>query len=185
MLCLTTDASPVSGLQCQGPNTKDATLLMSWVRPRGQYSAFQVLLNDNERISSTNICCSHNETNLRHYTNYKLTVETQSCGQPGIAVSQKCWTGVTGRTRNNPDNIASSFRSLPSQFWLPVFFSSLFQDPPIVQDFKPLVDVTETTHNRFSIQIDPRLLNNTNGPVTHVGVLVTDESPGRFPPTPT
>lgn len=65
------------------------------------------------------------------------------------------------------------------------FFLSLFKDPPIVQDFKPLVDVTETTHNRFSIQIDPRLLNNTNGPVTHVGVLVTDKSPGRFPPTPT
>lgn len=66
-----------------------------------------------------------------------------------------------------------------------LFFFSLFKDPPIVQDFKPLVDVTETTHNRFSIQIDPRLLNDTNGPVTHVGVLVTNESPGRFPPTTT
>lgn len=127
MLCLTTDASPVSGLQCQGPNTEDASLLMSWVRPSGQYSAIQFILNDNERISFTHTCCSHNESSLHHYTNYKLTVKTQSCGQPSTAVSQTCWTGITGRTLNNPDDRASSFRSLSFLFWLPVFFFLSFQ----------------------------------------------------------
>lgn len=105
MFYLTTDASPVSGLQCQGPNTEDATLLMSWVRPSGQYSAFQVILNHTESINFTSTCCSHNVSDLRHYTCYKLTVKTQSCGRPSTAVSQKCWTGITSRTLNIPDDI--------------------------------------------------------------------------------
>lgn len=67
-------------------------------------------------------------------------------------------------------------------FFLLVIFFSLFKDPLIVQDYKQLVNVIEITHNRFSIEIDSRLLDNTNGPVTHVGVLVTNKSPGRSPP---
>lgn len=70
------------------------------------------------------------------------------------------------------------------RFCLPVFVFVffLFKDPPIVQDHQPLVNVAEKTHNRFSIRVDHRLLNDTNGPVTHVGVLVANQSPGRCPP---
>lgn len=64
-------------------------------------------------------------------------------------------------------------------FSLFFFLFFLFKDPPIVQDYNQLVNVTERTHNRFSIQIDSGVLNNTKGPVTHVGVLVTNKSPGR------
>lgn len=176
----------MSGLHCQSPNTEDATLQISWVCPSGQYSAFQVTLNDSEHISFTNTCCALNMSSLRHYTSYNLTVKTQSCGQPSTAVSQKCWTGITSRTLNSPDDMSSSFRSLSPQVLSPcfcfVFF--LFKDPPIVQDHQLLVNVTEKTHNRFSIRVDHRLLNDTNGPVTHVGVLVSYQSPGRCPPPP-
>lgn len=182
MFYLTTDASPVSGLQCQGPNTEDATLLMSWVRPSGQYSAFQVILNHTESINFTSTCCSHNVSDLRHYTCYKLTVKTQSCGRPSTAVSQKCWTGITSRTLNIPDDIFLIQVCIISCFVSLFFFFFLFKDPPIVQDYKPLV--TEKTHNRFSIQIDPGVLNDTNGPVTHFGVLVANKSPGRSTPPP-
>lgn len=121
MFYLSTDASPVSGLQCQGLNTENATLLMCWVRPRGQYSAFQVILNDGES-SFTGACCSHNVSSLRHYTYYKLTVKTQSCGQPSTAVSQECLTGITSRTLNNPDDKCCSFKSLSSRVFSPCYF---------------------------------------------------------------
>ncbi|XP_068595959.1 receptor-type tyrosine-protein phosphatase beta [Brachionichthys hirsutus] len=50
-------------------------------------------------------------------------------------------------------------------------------DPPIPENVTSLVEVSEKVHNRFSLQIDSRLLNNTNGPITHVGVLVTQKLP--------
>lgn len=118
----TTDASPVSELQCKGENTEDATLLTSWVRPSGQYSAFQVILNDSESISFTNTCCSHLVSKLRHFTYYELRVKTQSCGRPSTAVSQKCRTGITSRTLNQPHDISSSFSSSSIHVFSPCFF---------------------------------------------------------------
>lgn len=38
------------------------------------------------------------------------------------------------------------------------------------------------TYSTFSIQIDPGLLDNNNGPVTHLGVLVTDDLSSKSPP---
>lgn len=66
-------------------------------------------------------------------------------------------------------------------FWLPVLF--LFKDPPNLEGYESLVWVTEKTSNKFSLQIDHRLLNNTNGPITHVGVLVTYDPPSKFFPS--
>lgn len=182
MLYLTTDASPVSELHCEGLDAEDAILLVSWVRPRGQYSAFQAILDDGVSNSSTNTntCCSHNVSNLRHYTKYTLTVKTQSCGRPSTAVSLECWTGITSRNLNSPDDLSFLILVFIMMFCLPVlFFFFPFKDPSIARDYKPLL--TEKTHNSFSIQIDSTLLNNTNGPVTHIGVLVASESPGRSP----
>lgn len=58
-----------------------------------------------------------------------------------------------------------------------IFFS---KDPPILEVNETVVEVSQKAHNKFSLQIDSRLLNNTNGPITHVGVLVTSDLPGRF-----
>lgn len=54
-----------------------------------------------------------------------------------------------------------------------------FEDPPIPDD-ESLVEVDTNTQGGFSIQINSSLLNDTNGPITYVGVLVTSETPGRF-----
>ncbi|TWW75630.1 Receptor-type tyrosine-protein phosphatase eta, partial [Takifugu flavidus] len=140
-----TDASPVSWLQCNSPNTPDATLLVSWASPRGQYDAFEVNVNDDKINRSINTCCSHNVSNLQHHTVYHLTVRTQSCGRPSISVSRKCRTGIT--------------------------------NPPSLQGNEKLVQVSEKTDKKFSIQIDSRLLNDTNGPITHVGALLTHDTP--------
>lgn len=59
-------------------------------------------------------------------------------------------------------------------------FIFFFKDPPILEVNETVVELSQKAHNKFSLQIDSRLLNNTNGPITHVGVLVTSDLPGRF-----
>ncbi|XP_062418961.1 receptor-type tyrosine-protein phosphatase eta [Pungitius pungitius] len=50
-------------------------------------------------------------------------------------------------------------------------------NPPIPKDYEALVSVTNTEYNRFSIQINKLLLNNINGPIQNIGVLVTEQLP--------
>ncbi|XP_034734384.1 receptor-type tyrosine-protein phosphatase eta [Etheostoma cragini] len=135
-----TNASPVTILTCTGPNTKNAEILLSWTKPNGQYSGFQVTVDNSEK-NSTNTCCNKTVPNLRHYTVYNLTVETQSCGLPSTPVSRLCRTGIT--------------------------------NPPIPANYTSLVMVTSKEYNKFTLQIDSNLLDNINGPITYVGLLVT------------
>nr|XP_046249269.1 receptor-type tyrosine-protein phosphatase beta-like isoform X6 [Scatophagus argus] len=141
-ISICTNASPVKGLHCEGPNTTNAELILSWGSPNGQHSGFQVTLNNS---SSRSTCCNHTVSNLHHNTVYNLTVETLSCGQHSIPVSHLCRTGIT--------------------------------NPPIPKDYESMVIVSKKEHNKFFIQIDSRLLDNSNGPITHVGVLVTNNLP--------
>ncbi|XP_031138584.1 receptor-type tyrosine-protein phosphatase eta isoform X2 [Sander lucioperca] len=142
-----TNASPVTSLTCTGPNTKNAEINLSWTKPNGQYSGFQVTVNNDENNSINTSCCEYTVSNLRHYTEYNLTVETQSCGLPSTPWSLSCWTGIT--------------------------------NPPIPLNYKSLVVVTSMLYNKFTLQIDPILLDSTSGPITQVGVLVTKSFSGN------
>ncbi|XP_032379279.1 receptor-type tyrosine-protein phosphatase eta [Etheostoma spectabile] len=135
-----TNASPVTNLTCTGPNTENAEILLSWTKPKGQYSGFQVTV-DNSKNYSMNTCCNKTVSDLRHYTEYRLTVETQSCGLPSTPESRLCRTGIT--------------------------------NPPISANYASLVKVSSKEYNKFTLQIDSNLLDNVNGPITDVGVLVT------------
>uniref|UniRef100_A0A8C4DIL8 protein-tyrosine-phosphatase n=1 Tax=Dicentrarchus labrax TaxID=13489 RepID=A0A8C4DIL8_DICLA len=138
-----TDASPVINLECLGPNKTNAELSLSWTTPNGNYTGFQISVNDSN-IYSTSSCCNNIVSNLRHYTKYKLVLKTLSCGNPSAAVSEFCMTGVT--------------------------------NPPIPNDLDALLKVSGMLYNRFSIEIDRTQLNSTNGPITNIGVLVTDDN---------
>ncbi|KAM3608811.1 uncharacterized protein V6R79_005192 [Siganus canaliculatus] len=50
-------------------------------------------------------------------------------------------------------------------------------DPPISPDSVKLVSTQDLLHDSFNIHIEPEMLNNINGPITHVGVLITEEDP--------
>lgn len=58
--------------------------------------------------------------------------------------------------------------------------SYFFTVPPIPDNFESLVRVSEKVYNKFSLKIDSSLLNNTSGPITHVGVLMTSNLSGGF-----
>ncbi|XP_076026454.1 receptor-type tyrosine-protein phosphatase eta-like isoform X2 [Genypterus blacodes] len=143
-----TNASPVTGLKCHGPNEAEAQAILNWNQPRGLYSGFRITVTNNETsfTHERNTCnvgnCSDRIYKLKHYTEYSLTVETLSCGKPSTPVVLACKTGIT--------------------------------DPVIPQNHSHFVKVTKIEHNTFSIKIEPSLLDNTNGPITHVGVLVTN-----------
>ena len=61
-----------------------------------------------------------------------------------------------------------------------IFSHYFFKDPPIPDNYKSLVLVSAKEYNKFTLLIDTDLLNNSNGPITHVGVLVTKNVPGGF-----
>ncbi|KAM9376093.1 receptor-type tyrosine-protein phosphatase beta-like [Pholidichthys leucotaenia] len=138
-----TNAAPVKDLNCVGPNKTNAEIILSWIRPEGQFSGFSFTVNDGESIPSST-CCDYTVPNLKHHTKYTLTVRTESYGQPSIPTKAECQTGIT--------------------------------NPAISLDYDTFVTVTQKRHNRFSLQIDTALFNDSNGPVTHFGVLVTSNN---------
>ncbi|XP_070827425.1 receptor-type tyrosine-protein phosphatase eta-like [Chaetodon trifascialis] len=90
-----TDASPMKNIQCVGPNEIKAEVILSWTSPSGQYSGFQITVDDREILNIASTCCNHTVSNLRHFTTYKLSVKTLSCGQPSTPVVRYCQTGIT------------------------------------------------------------------------------------------
>ncbi|XP_050929430.1 receptor-type tyrosine-protein phosphatase eta isoform X11 [Lates calcarifer] len=138
-----TNASPVKNISCKGPNEPNAKIILHWDKPSGQYSGFEVTINDRDTRNLTNTSCNHTVSNLNHNTEYTLTVETLSCGKPSTPVYHSCWTGIT--------------------------------DPPIPSNYVSLSEVSDMEYNKFTVVIQEELLNNTNGQVTDVGVLVTDD----------
>ncbi|TNN87990.1 Receptor-type tyrosine-protein phosphatase eta [Liparis tanakae] len=135
-----TKASPARNVECYGPNTTNAHVILTCNIPDGQYSGFEVTVKDGE-INTTHTC-NHTVANLRHNTQYFLSVTTESCGPPSTAVSLPCWTGIT--------------------------------NPPIPEDYGSLVVVSKIEYNKFNLKVKTSLLSSVNGPITHVGVMVTD-----------
>uniref|UniRef100_A0A8D3DXM0 protein-tyrosine-phosphatase n=1 Tax=Scophthalmus maximus TaxID=52904 RepID=A0A8D3DXM0_SCOMX len=90
-----TNASPVKGLTCHGPNKANAEIVLSWTQPSGQHSGFLVTVKENKISNWTDTCCNLTVFNLHHDTTYHLTVKTLSCGQSSTPVSLDCRTGIT------------------------------------------------------------------------------------------
>ncbi|XP_064786415.1 receptor-type tyrosine-protein phosphatase eta isoform X2 [Oncorhynchus masou masou] len=148
-----TNASPVSNLKCASPDEPNAKLSLSWTTPKGLHQGFQITAKEtiqlpqgqvhNKTIGDCNPACGHTVPDLKHYTDYTLTVTTLGCGKTSTVQSLTCKTGITV--------------------------------PPIPADFESLVSVTAKDHNSFSVQLTPSLLDSTNGPIKHYGVLVTSD----------
>ncbi|XP_029524358.1 receptor-type tyrosine-protein phosphatase eta-like isoform X3 [Oncorhynchus nerka] len=148
-----TNASPVSNLKCASPDDPNAKLNLSWTKPKGLHQGFQITAKEtiqlpqgqvhNKTIGDCNPACGHTVPDLKHYTDYTLTVTTLGCGKTSTVQSLTCKTGITV--------------------------------PPIPADFESLVSVTAKDHNSFSVQLTPSLLDSTNGPIKHYGVLVTSD----------
>ncbi|KAK6309243.1 hypothetical protein J4Q44_G00207060 [Coregonus suidteri] len=148
-----TNASPVSKLMCDSPNAPNAKVTLSWTKPKGLNQGFQITAYETNQLSKDQVhnttsgdcnpACGHVVSDLKHYTNYTLTVTTLGCGNSSTVQTLTCKTGITV--------------------------------PPIPANSSLFSSATVKDHNSFSIQLDPRLLNDTNGPIKNYGVLVTSD----------
>ncbi|XP_062276922.1 receptor-type tyrosine-protein phosphatase eta [Scomber scombrus] len=143
-----TNASPTKMFSYEAPNKINAELILSWTNPEGNYTGFQITGDDIP------------EANLKRTCN------------------PNCSHTITGLNHYSVYNLSLKVLScgLPST---PVSLSCKtgITKPPIAQDYEKLVAVTEKTYNKFSLQIDSKLLDDTKGPITHVGVLVANNLP--------
>ncbi|XP_047452257.1 receptor-type tyrosine-protein phosphatase beta isoform X4 [Mugil cephalus] len=138
-----TNASPVESLNCPTLDKDIAQIALNWSEPKGKSTDFEVTASaGNRNFSVIAPCCSHTFSNLSHFTEYNVTVVTQSCNA-SAPVIHNCRTGIT-----NP--------SFPKGYERPV--------------------VKEKNYNNFILQINSEMLDNSNGPITAVGVLVTRET---------
>ncbi|KAM7414244.1 hypothetical protein PAMA_019185 [Pampus argenteus] len=145
-----TNASPVNILACVGPNKTDAKILLSWTKPEGQYYGFQITKNNSDIITFNSTC----NTNCRH-TISNLTHHTV---YKLVLRTQSCGLSSTPVSRNCMTGITN---------------------PPIPPNYESLSEVTKREYNKFSFNINSKLLDNTNGPITHIGVLVGNSFPNN------
>ncbi|XP_054888010.1 receptor-type tyrosine-protein phosphatase eta-like isoform X1 [Poeciliopsis prolifica] len=134
-----TNASPVRNLTCNGPNNGDAKIILSWTKPKGNYSNFKFTVTNTSTLSYAN-GVEHTISNLTYHSIYGIEVETQSCGKPSTPQWKTCQTGVA--------------------------------KPPIPSGFGKQMS---KTHNTFTLRIQTGQINNSKGPVTHIGILVTSD----------
>ncbi|XP_029908872.1 receptor-type tyrosine-protein phosphatase eta-like isoform X2 [Myripristis murdjan] len=148
-----TNASSAANFVCVAPNGTEAKFLLSWDKPRGLSSGFRI-----------------NVTNVMDDSRMSL-IETSCNPNCNRTVSQ-----LKYHTRYQL-TLETNSCGKPSY---PVFLNCTtgITNPLIPDNYESLVMVTEEQHNQFQIQIKSALLVSTNGPVTHFGVLVTNNAEG-------
>ncbi|XP_037539109.1 receptor-type tyrosine-protein phosphatase eta [Nematolebias whitei] len=144
-----TNASPVKDLKWFGPNSGNAELYFNWTKPEGESSGFQFSL-----IDSSN------------------TIQSSQYN----SIASCCQQNISNLRYNNHYNVTVKTLScgLPST---PVVLSCLtgITSPPIPPNYELLAHVNSTLHNKFTVKIDPGLLDDSHGPVTHIGILITSD----------
>ncbi|XP_077372151.1 receptor-type tyrosine-protein phosphatase eta isoform X2 [Festucalex cinctus] len=140
-----TDASPVRNATCEGPDNPNAEIILSWTIPRGKFHDFRITINNVEMINGTSIC-------------------NQSCS--------KIISNLSHYTSYNimMETLSCGQPATP----LSLHCMTGITDPPIPENYETLATVNKKVHNRFTIQINSSLMVETNGPITHFGVLVTE-----------
>ncbi|XP_054633084.1 receptor-type tyrosine-protein phosphatase eta isoform X2 [Dunckerocampus dactyliophorus] len=144
-----TDASPVRNAACEGPDKINAEIVLSWTKPRGRFHGFRITVNNTEMIIGTSTC---NQSCSRTISNLSHSTTYQL-----VMETLSCGQPATPMSLHCKTGIT---------------------DPPIPINDESLTSVDDKVHNRFTIQINSSLLLDTHGPITHFGVLVTDNIDG-------
>lgn len=142
-----TNASPVRNLTCDGPNSMDIT------------GDAELILNWKEPDGM--------------YSNFMITVSNGTYDETRNVSSLNT---IFKLAYHSVYNIKVETQSCGN--------SSILQKeqcmtgvskPPIPADYKNLHKVTSRSHKTFTVQIEAALIDNSRGPVTHVGLLVTSD----------
>ncbi|XP_077424965.1 receptor-type tyrosine-protein phosphatase eta-like [Vanacampus margaritifer] len=140
-----THASPVINATCEGPDNPNAEIILSWTKPRGKFHDFRLTINNVEMVNGTSIC-------------------NQSCGQTISNLSHYTSYNIMMET------LSCGQPATP----LSLHCMTGITDPQVPVSYESLAFVNNKVYNRFTIQINSSLMDETNGPITHFGVLVTE-----------
>ncbi|KAM8861615.1 receptor-type tyrosine-protein phosphatase eta-like [Synchiropus picturatus] len=144
-----TDASPVNDITIQSPNTANAKIVVSWSKPRGHHQGVKLSIP---------------EANIVRYTS---------------ACLQNCSLTISNLSHHTEYNLTLETLGCghPSK---PVYISARtgITEPTIPENFESLSMVNDIKYNQFSVQIDSKLLVSHKGPITSVGVLITNSPAG-------
>ncbi|XP_071261196.1 receptor-type tyrosine-protein phosphatase eta-like [Salvelinus alpinus] len=97
-----TNASPVSNLKCDSPN--GPKVILSWTKPKGLKQGFQITAYETNQLPQYQVhyntsgdctpACGHTVSDLKHNTDYTLTVTTLGCGSSSTIQILTCKTGI-------------------------------------------------------------------------------------------
>ncbi|XP_053174860.1 receptor-type tyrosine-protein phosphatase eta [Scomber japonicus] len=143
-----TNASPTKMFTYEAPNKINAELILSWINPEGSYTGFKITGDYIPEETLTRTCNPNCSHTISGLKHYSIYNLSLKVLSCGLPSTPVSLSCKTGIT-----------------------------NPPIAQKHEKLVTVTKKTYNKFSLQINSTLLNNTHGPITHVGVLVANNLP--------
>uniref|UniRef100_A0A8C7Y9S0 protein-tyrosine-phosphatase n=1 Tax=Oryzias sinensis TaxID=183150 RepID=A0A8C7Y9S0_9TELE len=131
---------------------------LSWDKPEGSADSYIVRWNSTKENSSNKTnSLSFNITNLTPGVLYNISV-TAVAGNEGNQVFNKTFT--SGFT--DSENLSKYLKS----------------EPAIPSNYLSMANVSATEYHKFTIVVSRDLLNKSSGPITHVGVLLTQSIAG-------
>ncbi|XP_036068490.1 receptor-type tyrosine-protein phosphatase eta isoform X4 [Oryzias melastigma] len=149
-----TGVSSVTGLMCAGPNQSNPEINLSWLKPAGLSTGFVIQIDNQNHTLLSNSCSSQEKCN---YTVSHLKYYTE--------YHVLVWT-------QNSDQYSPS---------VAIDCITGIKEPPIPSNYTRMAKTVETQYNKFSVEVSPDLLNSSSGPITYVGVLLTQSIPEGQP----
>uniref|UniRef100_W5M0E7 protein-tyrosine-phosphatase n=1 Tax=Lepisosteus oculatus TaxID=7918 RepID=W5M0E7_LEPOC len=144
-----TTAAVITDFMCGGPNGGPAILEMNWTCPVGLNTGFLVQVNGTENNLST--CTSSQKT---FFNKTQLNYSTQYT----VQIQTK------GCGENSPPFISTCRTGIT--------------DPPPARTDIPVADFLDKSFDRFTVTFSQDLFNDSSGPITNYGILVTSALQG-------
>nr|XP_015193872.1 PREDICTED: receptor-type tyrosine-protein phosphatase eta isoform X3 [Lepisosteus oculatus] len=145
-----TTAAVITDFMCGGPNGGPAILEMNWTCPVGLNTGFLVQVNGTENNLST--CTSSQKT---FFNKTQLNYSTQYT----VQIQTK------GCGENSPPFISTCRTGIT--------------DPPPARTDIPVADFLDKSFDRFTVTFSQDLFNDSSGPITNYGILVTSALQGK------
>ncbi|RVE72230.1 hypothetical protein OJAV_G00059530 [Oryzias javanicus] len=149
-----TGVSRVTALTCTGPNKTDPKIQLSWKTPAGLSTGFVLQVDNQNHTLHSNSCSSQEQCN---YTVSNLKYY--------IKYTVLVWT-------QNVDQYSPV---------VAIDCITGITEPSISPNYTSMVPVVESQYNKFRVVVSPELLSGSSGPITHVGVLLTQSIPEGDP----
>uniref|UniRef100_G3PAL9 protein-tyrosine-phosphatase n=1 Tax=Gasterosteus aculeatus aculeatus TaxID=481459 RepID=G3PAL9_GASAC len=146
-----------------------------WISVCTNAGAVKDLICDGPDTTIAQVILSWKKNNGQN-SGFKVTVNN---GETVNYTHSCCNYTVSNLRHNTSYNLSVETQScgLPSRPETRLCWTGI-TNPPIPKNYQDLVVVTNKEYNKFSLQIKRGLLDSINGPITHVGVLVTQTDPG-------